>query len=73
MKVKVFLKDGRMFDAGESAIFDDKEAGWAVLSYGKLIGNRTNLSGNLRNHYGYEESDHIVYSWQDIEKIEVTQ
>lgn len=67
MNVKVFLKDGRSFDFREDAIFHDKEAGWAVLSYGRLSGNRTHL-----NHYRYEESDHICYSWNDIEKIEVT-
>ena len=72
MTVKVFLKDGRTFDFKEDAIFDDKEAGWTILSYGKLNGNRTNLTGYEAKHYRYEESDHIAYSWHDIEKIEVT-
>lgn len=72
MNVRVILKDGRAFDFKEDAILDDKEAGWAVLAYGKVYGNRTNLQGYGNQHYGFEESDHIVYSWRDIEKIEVT-
>ena len=72
MTVKVILKSGKAVEFKEDAIFDDKEAGWAVLSYGKLSGNRTNLKGYEANHYRYQDSDHIAYSWSDIERIEVT-
>lgn len=72
MNVKVIFKDGRMFEYKETAIFDDSEPGWAVLSYGRLVGNRTNLQGQLQSHYAFDESDHIVFSWNDVEKLEVT-
>lgn len=72
MTVKVHLKDGQTFEYKETAIFDDAEAGWLVLSYGALKGNRNNLPGRLSRHYMYDESDHIAYSWRDIEKVEVT-
>lgn len=68
MTVKVYLKDGRKFNYGESAILDDKEAGWVVLSIGELSGGRTS-----KPRYEYADSSHIAYSWRDIEKVEVTQ
>ena len=71
MIVKVHLKDGQTFEYKETAIFDDAEAGWLVLSFGMLKGNRTNLLGRLSRHYMFDESDHIVYSWSDVEKVEV--
>lgn len=68
MTVKVFLKDGRAFDYGETAILDDKEAGWVALSIGTISGGRV-----TKPRYGFTDESHIVYAWRDIERLEVTQ
>ena len=72
MNINVVLKDGRSFTFHEDAIVDDREAGWVALLTGKVSGNRTNLPYPQNKHYSIKESDHICYSWSDIEKIEVT-
>ena len=67
MTVTVHLKDGRAFEYKEHAVLDDWDACRLVLSYGKIEGGRV---GNSRYHY--EDVDHICYSWNDVEKVEVT-
>ena len=67
MTVTVHLKDGRAFEYKEDAILDNGDAGWLVLSYGKVKGG---YIGNEQYHY--EDTDHICYSWNDVEKVEVT-
>ena len=71
MLVTVHLKDGRRFSFREDAIIDDKEAAFMVLSYGKVQGNRTNLEGTSKNRYCFTDFDHIVYSWSDIDWVEI--
>ena len=71
MLVIAHLKDGRRFSFREDAIIDDKEAAFVVLSYGGVQGNRTNLKGTSKNHYCFTHFDHIVYSWSDIDWIEI--
>lgn len=70
MKVKVVLKEPaqngmKEFEFLESAILDDKEAGWAVLSFGSL-----GLTP-VRFSYLFKDSKHIVYNWDDIDRIEI--
>lgn len=72
MRVKVILrnpaKNGmRQFEYVEQAIFDDPEAGCAVLLCGKVSGGRIGDTA-----YHFKDGSHIVYNWSDIEKLEVT-
>lgn len=72
MRVTVILKKPapngvKEFDFGEHAILDDSEAGRVVLSCGVISGGRTGQS-----EYSFKDFAHVVYSWDDIERLEVT-
>ena len=71
MKVTVFLKDGRDFTFGETAVFSDDEAGWLILSQGSVSGNRLNLPWPDREKYTVKDESHIAYRWCDVERVEI--
>lgn len=73
MRVKVCLKDGRSFTFGETAIFEDKEAGRIVLGCGKVSGGRLLAPGNpwAASKYKYEDESSIAYRWQDVDHFEI--
>lgn len=73
MKVKVILKEPapngmKEFTFSEQAILDDMEVGYVVLSNGCVSGGRI-----AEREYSFKDWSHIVYSWNAIERIEVTQ
>lgn len=71
--VTIHLKGGVKQTYLETAVMDDVDARWCVLASGVTTGNRTNLQGRERNHYGFAEDSHIAYDWRDVDRIEITQ
>ena len=72
MIVRTIMKSGKVFEYRENAVLDDKEAGWAVLLWGKITGGRlTGGWGSGVSKYGIEELSHIAINWNDIERIEL--
>jgi len=72
MRVTVHLKDGRSFTYGETAVFEDKEAGWFVLGLGKVSGGRYDTPGSRHvAPYRYDDDSHIAYSYQNVDRIEI--
>lgn len=71
MRVKIILKKPapngmKEFIYREQAVLDDKEAGYAVFSGGYVTGGIKS-----QENYAYKEMSHIVYSWDDIERLEI--
>ena len=71
MDVTVYLKNGKVFNFGETAIFTDEEANWAVLSIGKVTGNRPSLRWPNSDKYTFKDETHIALSWDMVDRIEV--
>lgn len=71
MDVTVYLKNGKVLNYGETAIFTDEEANWAILSIGKVTGNRSNLHWPDSDKYTVKDEKHIAFSWDMIDRIEV--
>lgn len=69
MIVTVYLNDGRSFTFFETAVFNDAEAGWLILSQGNVLGNRTNLRYPDSEKYTYKDETHIAYRWSDIDHV----
>lgn len=71
MTVTIHLKNGIRQTYLETAVMDDAEARLCVLASGVTTGNRRNLQGRKRNHYGFAEDSHIAYDWRDVDRIEI--
>ena len=69
--VTIHLKGGVKQTYLETAVMDDVEARRCVLASGVTTGNRRNLQGRERNHYGFAEDSHIAYDWRDVDRIEI--
>ena len=72
MKVKIVYRNGKTLEYNETAVFDDEEAGWAILMWGKVSGGR--LAGGWGSgvsKYRLDESSSIAVEWNDIDHIEV--
>lgn len=64
MTVTIHLKGGVKQTYLETAVLDDVDARWCILASGVTTGNRRNLQGRERNHYGFAEDSHIAYDWR---------
>ena len=69
--VTIHLKGGVKRTYSETAVMDDVEARRCILASGVTTGNRRNLQGRERNHYGFAEDSHIAYDWRDVDRIEI--
>ena len=72
MTVTIHLKSGVKQTYLETAVMDDVDARLCVLASGLTTGNRTNLQGRERDHYGFFEDSHIAYNWKEVDRIEIT-
>lgn len=72
MRVKIILKKPapngmKEFDCTDHAIIDDKDDGYSVFSYGFI-----SIGRKEQYEYSLKGSGHIVYNWDDIERLEIT-
>ena len=72
MTVEIFLENGKSFQYNETAVFDDEEAGFAVLMWGTVSGGRLNGGwGSGVSKYRIDEISHAAWDWADVDHIEI--